>query len=66
MERVDTVIPGHGGPLDRDPAQRVLDEDREYLEALRRRGPDAELPRSRRSGAQRRIHAENAERLVAS
>src|SRR5205823_3713361 len=25
VERVDTVIPGHGGPLDRDPAQRVLD-----------------------------------------
>ena len=59
----DTIVPGHGRPLDRADARRVLDEDVAYLEALRIAGPKAQLPANRRTGAQRRIHAENVERL---
>ena len=64
LDRVTTVVPGHGAPLDRARAQRVLEEDREDLEALARAGADAPLPRSRRTAAQRRIHAENVERVA--
>jgi glyoxylase-like metal-dependent hydrolase (beta-lactamase superfamily II) len=63
VARADTIIPGHGRPLDRAEASRVLDEDVAYLEALRTKGAQAELPQGRRTGAQRRIHAENVERL---
>lgn len=59
-----TVVPGHGGPIDRDTALRVLDEDTAYLEALRSRGGEAQLPPGRDGAAQRRIHAENLERLT--
>jgi hypothetical protein len=34
----------------------------EYLEALLRDGEQAPLPEGRRTGAQRKIHAENATR----
>ncbi len=59
--RAETIIPGHGRPLDREQARRVLDEDVAYLEALRARGLEAPLPPGRRTDAQRRIHAENAQ-----
>ena len=39
-------------------AAAILREDRAYLEGL----PDAALPLARRTGAQKRIHAENVER----
>ena len=58
------VIAGHGGPLQRATAQRLLAEDRDYLEGLAagREGVSA-LPAGRRDGEQRRLHAENAARL---
>jgi glyoxylase-like metal-dependent hydrolase (beta-lactamase superfamily II) len=58
----ETVVPGHGGPLERERALAVLDEDVEYLEALRAGGLDAQLPPGRRGPAQRRIHEQNAAR----
>jgi glyoxylase-like metal-dependent hydrolase (beta-lactamase superfamily II) len=63
VSRADTIVPGHGRPLERAQAVRVLDEDASYLEALRTSGPEAKLPDDRRTGAQRRIHRENVERL---
>jgi glyoxylase-like metal-dependent hydrolase (beta-lactamase superfamily II) len=63
VARADTIVPGHGRPLDRADAIRVLDEDVAYLDALTTVGLDAQLPVGRRTGAQRRIHAENVERL---
>jgi glyoxylase-like metal-dependent hydrolase (beta-lactamase superfamily II) len=59
VERVHTIVPGHGRPLDRAGATRVLEEDIAYLGALRTAGAEAQLPAGRRTGAQRRIHAEN-------
>jgi hydroxyacylglutathione hydrolase len=59
VERAATVVPGHGEILDSARAMAILREDVAYLEAL----PDAELPLARRSGFQRKIHAENLERL---
>jgi glyoxylase-like metal-dependent hydrolase (beta-lactamase superfamily II) len=63
VQRADTVIPGHGGPLDRDGALGVLDEDLDYLGALRDSGADAPLPSGRRTATQRQIHARNVRRV---
>ena len=63
VTRADTIVPGHGRPLERADAIRVLDEDVAYLAALRTSGLQAKLPAGRRTGAQRRIHLENVERL---
>ncbi len=63
VARANTIVPGHGRPLERADAIRVLDEDVTYLQALPTAGLDAQLPADRRTGAQRRIHAENVERL---
>jgi glyoxylase-like metal-dependent hydrolase (beta-lactamase superfamily II) len=57
------VVPGHGGPIARERAQEVLAEDRAYLDALIRGHDDAALPEGRRTGAQRRLHADNVGRL---
>jgi glyoxylase-like metal-dependent hydrolase (beta-lactamase superfamily II) len=65
LDDVDTVVPGHGAPLDADAARAILAEDRTYLGALRASGADARLPRGRDNPAQRRIHATNAERVPA-
>jgi glyoxylase-like metal-dependent hydrolase (beta-lactamase superfamily II) len=59
VERVQTIIPGHGRPLSREEAVGVLDEDVAYLRALMSSGADAPLPAGRRTGAQRRIHEQN-------
>jgi glyoxylase-like metal-dependent hydrolase (beta-lactamase superfamily II) len=59
VEQADHVVPGHGGPIDATRALAILREDVAYLEAL----PDASLPIARRSAEQKRIHAENVERL---
>ena len=64
VEAADTVVPGHGAPLDRDRALAILDEDAGYLDALRRRDDDAPLPRGRDTAEQRRIHRENARALT--
>lgn len=34
IDRVDWIVPGHGAPADRAEAQRRLDADRRYLEAI--------------------------------
>jgi glyoxylase-like metal-dependent hydrolase (beta-lactamase superfamily II) len=64
LDAVDWVVPGHGEPLDAERALAILREDRAYLRALRDRGADAPLPLARRSGAQRRIHADNVARAA--
>ncbi len=58
VERVTTVVPGHGAPLQRERALRILHEDVTYLDALQR--GDARLPQGRGTAAQRKIHEENA------
>jgi len=60
VEQAAHVVPGHGTVLDATRAAAIHREDRAYLEAL----PDAKLPLARRTGAQKRIHAENVERLA--
>jgi glyoxylase-like metal-dependent hydrolase (beta-lactamase superfamily II) len=62
VEQAEHVVPGHGGPIDGVRAAAILREDRAYLEALREQGEAARLPLARRTGEQRRIHAENARR----
>lgn len=63
VEAADTVVPGHGSPLTGAGALTVLDEDTAYLEALVSVGADAPLPSARRGAAQRKIHAENVDRV---
>ncbi len=60
VERCSTVVPGHGGPIERDRAMRLLAEDRTYVGGLLSDGSDTQLPASRRSAAQRAIHTRNA------
>ncbi|MEX2195882.1 MAG: MBL fold metallo-hydrolase [Thermoleophilaceae bacterium] len=62
VERAATVVPGHGSPLERDQALRVLDEDRAYLDALERGEERPALPDGRDTGRQRALHAENVRR----
>jgi glyoxylase-like metal-dependent hydrolase (beta-lactamase superfamily II) len=59
VEQAQHVVPGHGAVLDAVRAAAILREDVAYLEAL----PDAPLPLARRTGAQKRIHAENVARV---
>ena len=59
VEAAEHIVPGHGAVLDPVRAAAILREDREYLRAL----PDAPLPLARRTGAQKKIHAENLERI---
>ena len=63
VEKAETIVPGHGAPMPRAQAQRVLDEDAAYLEALRASGSDAALPRGRSTKPQREIHARNVAAL---
>jgi glyoxylase-like metal-dependent hydrolase (beta-lactamase superfamily II) len=63
IERAEHVVPGHGSVLDAERALAILREDRAYLSALVERGADAPLPLTRRNGAMRKIHAENAGRV---
>jgi glyoxylase-like metal-dependent hydrolase (beta-lactamase superfamily II) len=58
--RAQHVVPGHGPVLDREGAIAALEEDREYLLALRERGEDAEIPPGRKTALARRAHARNA------
>jgi glyoxylase-like metal-dependent hydrolase (beta-lactamase superfamily II) len=61
VAEADWVVPGHGAPLDGQRAAAILREDLAYLEALP--SPDAPLPLARRDRVQKRIHAENLERM---
>jgi hydroxyacylglutathione hydrolase len=63
VEGAAWVVPGHGAPVDGVRAAALLREDRAYLEALRERGADAELPLARRTAVQRQVHAENVTRV---
>lgn len=58
VDQASSVVPGHGRPVTRADAQRVLEEDVAYLEKLIAEG-DAPLPEGRRTGEQKRIHGEN-------
>lgn len=62
VARANTVIPGHGEPMDRDAALGVLAQDAAYLGALASDGAEAKLPPGRRSDAQRCIHRGNVKR----
>ncbi len=53
------VVPGHGAPLAAERARQILDEDLAYLEQLATDPGNAGPPSSRRSSAQKRIHAAN-------
>jgi glyoxylase-like metal-dependent hydrolase (beta-lactamase superfamily II) len=66
LSEVQTVVPGHGRPLQRDEALRLLDEDAAYLEALRSGDSTVKLPPDRNSPTQRGIHAENVARSEAT
>ncbi len=65
LAQARTVIPGHGTPLERTDALRVLGEDRDYLIALQQRGADASLPPGRGSPKQRLIHDGNVQAAAA-
>lgn len=65
LEESEHVVPGHGPVTDGARALAVLEQDVAYLDDLRRRGADAELPAGRRSRHQRLLHAENARALGA-
>jgi glyoxylase-like metal-dependent hydrolase (beta-lactamase superfamily II) len=61
VERADWVVPGHGVPLDAARAQAIMREDVAYLETLP--AEDAQLPLTRRSPRQRRLHADNVQKV---
>ena len=61
VEEATWVVPGHGRPIDGQRALAILREDVAYLRALP--DPEAPLPPARRSPAQRKIHAENLQRV---
>jgi glyoxylase-like metal-dependent hydrolase (beta-lactamase superfamily II) len=63
VAQADHVVPGHGEPLDAARAAAILREDRAYVEALLEDPDAARLPLARRSGQQKRLHAENVERV---
>lgn len=63
IEEVQHVIPGHGPLLSSERALEVLEQDLTYLLGLRERGAEAELPRGRRTKAQRQRHLQNAAAL---
>jgi glyoxylase-like metal-dependent hydrolase (beta-lactamase superfamily II) len=62
VEEAAWIVPGHGAPIDAQRALAILREDVAYLEALP--DPDAPLPLARRTDAQRKIHAENLQRVT--
>lgn len=57
------VVPGHGPILDGPQALTALGEDVAYLQALRERRIEAELPAGRRGASQRKVHSENVAAL---
>lgn len=59
VAQADTVVPGHGEPLDGARAQAILREDRTYVQALHHDPASAELPLARRTGGNRKLHEYN-------
>lgn len=64
VEQADTVVPGHGAPLDAVRAAAILREDVAYVEALQRDPATAELPLARRDGGNRKLHEYNVSLLA--
>ncbi len=64
VERANTVVPGHGGPVPGGRALEILEQDLVYLRALRDDPATAALPEGRSTEAQHKIHAENLGRLT--
>jgi len=64
LAQAEHVVPGHGPAMDATRALTLLEEDADYLRELLERGAETELPASRRSRQQRRIHAENVSALA--
>jgi glyoxylase-like metal-dependent hydrolase (beta-lactamase superfamily II) len=62
---VERVVPGHGPPIASEPARRICEQDRAYLQALRLNGAGAELPEGRRTRVARAIHEQNLQQLAA-
>lgn len=63
VQDAETIVPGHGLPHGTETALRLLDEDMDYLDALEAGTEKPALPQARDTAAQRRIHAENLQRL---
>jgi glyoxylase-like metal-dependent hydrolase (beta-lactamase superfamily II) len=63
VEQSDTVVPGHGEPLDSARTAAILREDLAYVEALQRDPASAELPLARRDGGNRKLHDYNVSLL---
>jgi glyoxylase-like metal-dependent hydrolase (beta-lactamase superfamily II) len=64
LDRANVAIPGHGSPLERENALRILDEDLAYLDALERGEERPALPAGRDGGRQRQLHAGNLATLA--
>lgn len=62
IERAERIVPGHGGVLDRARAAEMLDEDLDYLRALR--AGETALPPGREGRRDRALHEENLAQLV--
>ena len=62
----ETLVPGHGRPLSRIEAQRLLEQDVRYLDALATGSASGPLPPGRRTASQRRIHTDNLARVRAA
>jgi glyoxylase-like metal-dependent hydrolase (beta-lactamase superfamily II) len=65
VEAAEVVVPGHGPVHTSETALRLIDEDVDYLDALERGEEKPRLPAGRDSHAQRRIHAENLNKIGA-
>jgi glyoxylase-like metal-dependent hydrolase (beta-lactamase superfamily II) len=59
LDRAQHVVPGHGPVVSPERARELLEQDVVYLEELRRRGAQAQLPDGRSSRQQRKQHAAN-------
>jgi glyoxylase-like metal-dependent hydrolase (beta-lactamase superfamily II) len=57
VEAAEVVVPGHGSPLERDDALRILGEDLDYLDGLE--AGEARIPKGRDTPVQRRVHDRN-------
>jgi glyoxylase-like metal-dependent hydrolase (beta-lactamase superfamily II) len=57
LPAAEVVIPGHGAPQDREQAQRVMEEDLAYLDALE--AGETRLPKDRDTPVQRQAHERN-------
>jgi glyoxylase-like metal-dependent hydrolase (beta-lactamase superfamily II) len=65
LGQAEHIVPGHGPLTDGRYTLEVLDEDIAYLNELRARGANAELPAGRRSRQQRAVHGQNVVALGA-